>query len=118
MFRPKKTIPKLAVAMLALTGCGDDGGGGESRGFPEGVNNVCLKIAECYMDTTAQECLDTFEPYRQYYDSISDACFNLLGTYYQCLADLSCDDYMNSTFDELEALCWADLEVMHAEVCP
>jgi hypothetical protein len=114
MFKPKSAIPSLTAAALPLFGCGGDA---DSRGFPEGVNNFCLKIAECYTDT-AQECLDTFEPFREYYDNISDACFNLIGTYYQCLADLSCDEYMNSTGDQLEALCYADLEDMWAEVCP
>ena len=32
MFRPKRTIPKLTVAFLAIAGCGDSSGGGGSNG--------------------------------------------------------------------------------------
>ena len=34
MFRPKKTIPKLALGALALTGCGDAGGADAAKLVP------------------------------------------------------------------------------------
>ena len=36
MLRPKKFIPSLAIAMMALSGCGDDGGGGDGGAAGDG----------------------------------------------------------------------------------
>jgi hypothetical protein len=42
MFRPKKMIPKLAVATLALTGCGGDTGGNGTGGTGGGNFDASL----------------------------------------------------------------------------
>ncbi len=123
MLTPKKVIPSLAVAMLALTGagCGDDGGNtgatggsgatGGTGGTPgDGLANAlsafCMKVAECYADTV-RECLDYYNnDIFPYYD-IDSNCEAAIISYFDCGAALSCPEMMadpNNCDDEFDAI--------------
>jgi hypothetical protein len=103
MFRPKKTIPKLAVAMLTLTGCGDDGGGGTggsggggmSANLTNALNAWCMKLVPCYLedypDYTVQECIDINTEFYGLDTGISAACDAAATSYFQCGSMLMCD---------------------------
>jgi hypothetical protein len=135
MLTPKKAIPSLAVAMLALTGagCSDDGGGGPGTGATGGagatggsgatggtggglenaLNAFCMKVAECFSQyTTVEVCLDSYN------DRIPDdpdlSCQAALISYFDCGLALSCDALGmdgNSCDDEFAAIgetCFPD----------
>jgi hypothetical protein len=91
MFRRKKQIPKLAVAALALTGCTDDGGGGD---LASSLLAFCMNVDSCYVGTTTGECIDTFyNNYRPYIDLDAD-CEAALISYLDCGTKLSCPEMM------------------------
>ena len=122
MFRPKKTIPKLAVAMLALTGCGGDGGnggggnggggdggtgGGDGGNFDASLNAFCMKVASCY-GYPAQECVDYYNNVLPDYYNIDSECEAALISYFDCGASNTCgqidagacDDEYYAVFDD------------------
>ncbi|MBW2551557.1 MAG: hypothetical protein JRE73_12520, partial [Deltaproteobacteria bacterium] len=97
MFRPKKTIPKLAVAMLALTGCGGDGGtggtggtagnggtgGGDGGNFDASLSAFCMNVASCF-GYTAQECTNYYNNVMPNYYDIDSECEAALISYFDC----------------------------------
>lgn len=125
MFNPKKTIPKLAVAMLALTGCSGDGGGGNGGAggiggaggaggnggaggggadFDASLTAYCMK-ATCF-EYSVQACND-------YYNAVNDYnananCTALLISYFDCGATKTCDQllYTDACLNEYNA-AWA-----------
>ena len=101
MFRPKKTIPKLAVATLALTGCGGDGGnGGDGGDFDASLNAFCMNVAPCY-GYTAQECTDYYNNEMPKYYNIDSGCEAALISYFDCGASKSCDEVLAGACDDL-----------------
>ena len=112
MFNPKKTIPKLAVAMLALTGCGDDDGNGAGTGgaggggadFDASLNAYCMK-APCF-DYTAEVCNDYYNALNVYNDNAR--CTALLISYFDCAATKTCNQllYSDACLNEYNA-AWA-----------
>ncbi|MDH3727561.1 MAG: hypothetical protein OER77_08530 [Myxococcales bacterium] len=116
MFRPKETIPKLVVAMLALTGCGGDGnngtggsggsgatggtgGTGGSGGITENLANAlnawCMKLVPCYLedypDYTVEECIAYNIVFYGLDQDISAACDVAATSYFECGSMLMCD---------------------------
>ena len=113
MFNPKKTIPKLAVAMLALTGCSGDGGGGNGGAggiggaggaggnggagggaddFDASLTAYCMK-ATCF-EYSVQAC-------NYYYNAVNDYnananCTALLISYFDCAATKTCNQLLYS----------------------
>jgi len=97
--------------MLALTGCGDDGGGGTggsgasggsggggmSENLTNALNAWCMKLVDCYSDAypdyTVQECLDyVIDDYNL--DGISAECDAAATSYFECGAQLVCDELL------------------------
>ncbi len=97
MFNPRRMIPKLAVAALALTGCGDTGstndiggtggtagtggtggssgtGGTSGTGGSGGTNGTLAGSLEAF-------CLKVVECFPSYYTT-SQECVSYLSTYY------------------------------------
>jgi hypothetical protein len=128
MFRPKKIIPKLAVAMLALTGCGDDGGGTGGSGAPgtggtggadgdnlnKALSTWCMTLGECFPNVDYNESVETCVAYHvDLYGldaSISAACEAAAISYFECGDDLTCADFYDyndcdDEFDAADAAC-------------
>ncbi|MGB5695035.1 MAG: hypothetical protein WBM46_05245 [Polyangiales bacterium] len=122
MFTPKKTIPSLAVAMLALTGCGGDGntgtggsgasggsggsGGSDGNGLAAALQAFCMKAVECFPGYTLQDCVNYYNSQIAMYD-VTPACEAAATSYFNCGAALSCaelDMYNNSCDDEFDAI--------------
>jgi hypothetical protein len=102
MFRPKQMIPKLAVATLALTGCGGDGdkatAGGISDNLTNALNSWCMKLVDCYSeaypDYTVQECIAYATDQYGLDTGISAACDAAAASYFECGTNLMCDQLM------------------------
>jgi hypothetical protein len=121
MLTPKKVIPSLAVAILALTGCGSTtdapggsggsggaagtggsgGSGGTGGSIPEGLANSLRGWCMNYVDTcgftyygSVDECVsEIFEYYSQFIPNIDDpSCQAALMSYLDCGAALSCQE--------------------------
>ena len=93
MINPKKTIPKLVGAIIALTGaqaCGDDAATATREQVNSAIDAFCMKVVSCNLGVTMQECTD-------YYQMLADGsndtpqCFGAFVSYANCLTDLSCD---------------------------
>ena len=96
MLNPKKMIPSLASACLALTGCGGSDGS-LSEGVTNAIEDFCVKIAECYVGYTVQGCVEYYTTYIETYGDFSNpACEPALVSYVACLSVLSCEDFANS----------------------
>ncbi len=98
MIKPKKTIPQLAGAIVALTGaqaCGGDGGGTFSN-IDDAINAFCMKVVGCNLGYTMQECV-------AYYNNLVDssngteACNAAILRYANCRYGLSCDQLANDS---------------------
>lgn len=113
MFKPKKTIPKLAAAALALTGCGGDGDGGGMGGtggdsqFDTSLSAWCMSVgASCY-GYTVQACT-------AYYNVVNDSnndpqCTAALISYFDCGATKNCDQiYEDACLAEYAAIWDSD----------
>jgi hypothetical protein len=105
MFRPKKIIPKLAVATLALTGCGDDGGGGtggsggsDGGDFDASLNAFCMNVAPCY-GYTAQACINYYKDDLPNNYNVDAECEAALITYFDCGAPKTCDQIQAGACD-------------------
>lgn len=104
-------IPKLAVASLALTGCGDGGTtgnggtGGTNDALGEALDAFCVKLVECFPAyyTSTEQCVNYLTNYYDLGDNISSQCAAALTSYLQCGEALSCAElyaYSNSCDDE------------------
>ena len=92
MLRPKKTIPSLVGATLAMTGCGV--GDGPTTLTGQAFNAFCMKVAECYPgDPYVEECFD----YVGYYDLagkyFSNECDAFFASYLNCFSSLTCEEF-------------------------
>lgn len=97
MLNPKKTIPKLAVAALALAGCGDssggDGGSGAvggaggagGEGEPTTFEAYCMRLRECNPEPAPipSVCEDAGLP---------EGCEERLESYFLCRIEADCED--------------------------
>ena len=129
MLDPKKVIPKLAVAALALTGCGGDGGtppvgtggtggaggtggtggtGGGNGSLTASLQAFCVKLVECFPGyyQSAEQCTNYLINYYGFDGEVSAACEAAAISYFDCGTQLSCpelDAYSNSCEDEFGA---------------
>lgn len=90
MLNPKKTIPKLAAATLALTGCGGDGGGGAAD-FDASLSAFCMNVAPCFNEMV-QSCTNYYIAVNNYNDN--PQCEALMITYFDCSATKTCDQIL------------------------
>lgn len=93
MINPKKTIPKLVGAIIALTGaqaCGDDAATATREQVNSAIDAFCMKVASCNIGYTMQQCT---ELYQEEVDSSygTPECFGAIVSYANCLTGLSCD---------------------------
>lgn len=100
MLRPKNRIPKLAVATLALTGCGSDG-----PNLGGAVNAFCMNLVDCFPNYNIQDCTSYYNDYFANY-ALTDSCQAALASYFNCLSTLSCDDLevFEGCEDEFDAI--------------
>lgn len=145
MLSPKKTIPSLAAAVLALTGCGGDSspngtggsganggtggsaanggtggsganggtGGNGGNGLADALNAFCMRVADCYAEYTAQDCIDYYNTI--FPSELSAACQAAIISYFDCGIELSCDElamYSNSCDDVFDAIGTACADFM------
>ena len=84
-------IPKLAVASLALTGCGD---GGTTDALGEALDAFCVKLVECFPAyyTSTEQCVNYLTNYYDLGDDISSQCAAALTSYLQCGEALTCEE--------------------------
>ncbi len=92
MINPKKTIPKLVGAIIALTGaqaCGDDAATATRAQVDSAIDAFCMKVASCNL-ATMQECT---EYYQMEINSSygTPECFGAVVNYANCQTGLSCD---------------------------
>ena len=123
MFNPKKTIPKLAVALLALTGCSGDGGGGTggtgtagnggaggaggagggAADFEASLTEFCMNAAPCF-DYTAQTCINYYNAVNNYNDNAQ--CTAAQITYFDCGATKTCSQLFQGACDDEYSALW------------
>lgn len=116
MLSPKKMIPSLAAAVLPLAGtaCGD-GGGAESN-LSNAFNAFCMTVAGCYPGYDINECLAYEEYYADYAGNYGAACINAVASYFQCLSELTCEDYMDENSPAWQA-CETQFDSVFSSVC-
>jgi len=113
MLTPKKTIPSLAVTMLALTGCGSNGGDGAGGSGGSGGSSLeasirafCMNAVECFTGYTLDECINYYNSLVTDYN-LTPACEAAAISYLDCGAALSCAEFSsddNSCSDEFDAI--------------
>lgn len=124
MFKPKKTIPKLAVAALALSGCGGNGGngtggtggtggmtgtGGTGGGseFDTSLSAFCMNVGGPCWGYTMQGCTG-------YYDEVNDynndpQCTAALISYFDCASPKNCDEIFQYACEAEYVAVWNPL---------
>ena len=115
LFKPKKTIPPVAAAGLALVGCGDD----SSSELQQALNRMerldpvvtafCLKALDCYANYYYD--VDYCRVYNLYiadsYIQLSDdpgACYDAGRSYLECFTNAECGTADFECRDEYAAL--------------
>jgi len=113
-FTPKKAIPPVAAAGLALVGCGDD-----SSEFQQALNRMdrldplvtafCMKTVECYPDYYygVDGCRVSWLYYVDTVIQLSDdptACYDAGRSYFECLTEAACGTAEAACGDEYAAL--------------
>jgi hypothetical protein len=114
MLRPKKTIPSLVGATLAMSGCGD----GEHKTTTmtgESFKAFCVKVGECYPNTSSLDECNDVQPYvdilaAQYFSSECDAFWS---SYFNCLSNLTCEEFMGPEY----YTCEDDLDQEMVDLC-
>jgi hypothetical protein len=132
MLVPKKTIPKLAVAALALTGCGGDGNGGGAAGnsgtggaagsggsagsgggsasIEASIEAFCMKLVECNYYVNTSVCVAYLTYYYGLDDELTAECESAAISYFDCGTLLTCAELgamSNSCDDEFIAAAQA-----------
>jgi hypothetical protein len=123
MYRPKKKIPRLAIAALPLAGFGSSGCADSSASITDAINAYCMKTIECYGadvlgNTAVEDCVADYAEYDDS-DNYSAACINAYASYFACAAKLPCEQFVlgegSSLSPELDACYYgADFE----SACP
>lgn len=131
MFRPKKKIPSIAAAGLALAGCGDGGGDSELDAARDriaqldpSVTAFCMRDIECdpYPEDPyfgdVDSCRTLFLEVVAYYVDASpdpDACSAAYIAALDCEGNTPCDEMPEACEAQIEAtdaICFGDEEVM------
>jgi hypothetical protein len=122
MFNPKRMIPKLAVAALALTGCGEtdspegflgtggtpgtggsggtagtggtSGTGGTNGTLAGSLEAFCLKLVDCFPGyyANADACVSGITAGYGLGGGVSSECEAAAISYFQCGAPLTCQE--------------------------
>ena len=103
MINPKKTIPKLAGAILALTGaqaCGGDGGTATREDINNVINSFCMKVVnQCGAPYTMQECTGLLSGLVNSSNG-TPQCYGAILSYANCLNGLNCDQIYDTFVGE------------------
>jgi hypothetical protein len=113
MLKPKRMIPKLAVATLALTGCGDGdtngtgGAGGSGSNLENALSAWCMNLAGCFPNSKyyqpTEYCVSYHLDYYYFDESTTAACEAAGISYFMCSTGLECGDfYVDNECDALE----------------
>jgi len=117
VFTPKKVIPPVAAAGLALAGCGDGGGQGpldlqqaldRMERLDPLVTAFCMKRLDCYdyyydVDYCRFYSLYIADSYIQLSDDPA-ACYGAGQSYFECFIDAECGTADFACMDEYAAL--------------
>jgi hypothetical protein len=124
-FEPKRRIPPIAAAGLALMGCGDDASQLQQAAervdrLDPHVSAFCMKYVDCYPDDwffpDLDACRAVMLGYMDAYAQLSDdpaACGDAVLSYLDCFRDAPCGDFetlCTTEFDELDVLCFEQEE--------
>lgn len=113
-FTPKRTIPPVAAAGLALAGCGDDSSELQQaldrmQSLDPLITAFCMKSVEC--DPGYYYDLDSCRVYNLYYaDFIIQlsndpaACYDAGVSYFECYAEAECGTAEAECLDQYAAL--------------
>ena len=102
MFRPKKTIPKLTVATLALSGCGGDGG--TSEDFAASLRAFCMNVDAPCWGYTVEYCTAYYNEVVAYNDDAE--CTAALISYFNCGATKTCEEIFAGACDDEYDVVW------------
>ena len=117
-FTPKKTIPPIAAAGLALAGCGDDPlqqALDRMERLDPLVTAFCMKNVDCYAGYyyyDVDSCRVSLLYYVDAVIQLSDnpaACYDAGQSYFECFIDAECETAEVACRDEyaaLEAACY------------
>jgi len=117
-FAPKKTIPPIAAAGLALAGCGDDPlqqALDRMERLDPLVTAFCMKNVDCYAGYyyyDVDSCRVSLLYYVDAVIQLSDnpaACYDAGQSYFECFIDAECGTAEVACRDEyaaLEAACY------------
>jgi len=104
-------IPKLAVASLALTGCGD---GGTTDALGEALDAFCVKLVQCTFYDTVGECVTDLTNFYNLDGDVSSQCAAALTSYLQCGEALTCPELANPDGNSCDDLWYAAYDVCTA----
>lgn len=114
MFAPKKTIPPVAAAGLALAGCGDDSSElqramDRMEQLDPLVTAFCMRSVECYPGYYAylDYCRAYYLTYADFYIQLADdsaACYDAGVSYFECVTNADCGSAYADCQDEYAAL--------------
>jgi hypothetical protein len=119
MIRPKKTIPGLVGAALALNGCGGDSSGGPQSAWGKGLEAFCLQVDSCVptrAEADTQECLAGTEYYdflAQYFPPSAAGCDALFASVFACMSAYPCEVIENYYIFE----CFETLDLGYVYYC-
>lgn len=124
-FEPKRKIPPIAAAGLALVGCGDDASQLQQAAeridqLDPPVTAFCMKYVDCYPDDwflpDVDPCRAAMLGYMDAYAELSDdpaACRSAVLSYFDCFRDAPCGDFetvCTTVLDEFYAVCFEEEE--------
>lgn len=93
MINPKKTIPKLAGAIVVLTGaqaCGNNAATATRAQVDAAIDAFCMKVANCNIGYTMQDCTDYYTRLVNSTNATPE-CYGAIVSYANCLLGLRCD---------------------------
>ncbi|KPK17804.1 MAG: hypothetical protein AMJ62_00790 [Myxococcales bacterium SG8_38] len=124
-FTPKKTIPPVAAAGLALAGCGDDSPElqlalDRMQSIDPLITAFCMKQVECYPGyyTDLDGCRVFWLFYADAYIQLADdsaVCYEAGRSYFECVTNAECGSAYADCQDEYAALESACYHESYAE---